>query len=125
MQGHKDNHAGLMTVAQMEKWRAAQNIRPGHEWEKFEGLSQDPADLEAFLTEAQFNAEGRRRLTAPVIEVPERLVGVLKCPNPTCVTNHESMASVFERESSDPLVLRCHYCERRASEPRAFAPPHG
>ena len=33
MQGHKDNHAGLMTVAQMEKWRAAQNIRPGHEWE--------------------------------------------------------------------------------------------
>ena len=48
-QGHKDNHAGLMTVAQMEKWRAAQNIRPGHEWEKFEGLSQDPAELKAFL----------------------------------------------------------------------------
>jgi pyruvate dehydrogenase E1 component len=38
MQGHKDNHAGLMTVAQMEKWRAAQNIRPGHEWDRFEGL---------------------------------------------------------------------------------------
>ena len=40
-QGHKDNHAGLMTVTQMEKWRGAQNIRPGHEWDKFEGLSQD------------------------------------------------------------------------------------
>ena len=51
MQGHKDNHAGLMTVTQMEKWRAAQNIRPGHEWEKFEGLAQDPAKLEAFLAE--------------------------------------------------------------------------
>ena len=37
LQGHKDNHAGLMTVAQMEKWRANQNIRPGHEWDKFEG----------------------------------------------------------------------------------------
>src|SRR3977135_2299252 len=73
MQGHKDNHAGLMTVTQMEKWRAAQNIRPGHEWEKFEGLSQDTAKLEAFLAEAPFNAEGRRRLSAPVIEVPERL----------------------------------------------------
>ena len=48
-QGHKDNHAGLMTVAQMEKWRSHQNIRPGHEWEKFEGLSQDPAALQAFL----------------------------------------------------------------------------
>ena len=73
MQGHKDNHAGLMTVAQMEKWRAAQNIRPGHEWDKFEGLSQDPAELEAFLAQAPFNQEGRRRLTAPVIEVPAQL----------------------------------------------------
>jgi len=27
MQGHKDNHAGLMTVTQMEKWRSSQNIR--------------------------------------------------------------------------------------------------
>src|SRR3979411_64334 len=35
-QGHKDNHAGLMTLAQMEKWRSTQNIRPGHEWERFE-----------------------------------------------------------------------------------------
>ena len=72
-QGHKDNHAGLMTVTQMEKWRGAQNIRPGHEWEKFEGLSQAPAALEAFLADAPFNRDGRRRLTAPVIDVPERL----------------------------------------------------
>src|SRR6202007_2573197 len=73
MQGHKDNHAGLMTPAQMEKWRANQNIRPGHEWDKFEGLSQDASLLEAFLKNAPFNRKGRRRLTAPVIEVPERL----------------------------------------------------
>src|SRR5580693_6940126 len=72
-QGHKDNHAGLMTVTQMEKWRGAQNIRPGHEWEKFEGLSQAPAELEAFLADAPFNRDGRRRLSAPVIDVPERL----------------------------------------------------
>jgi len=72
-QGHKDNHAGLMTPTQMEKWRSVQNIRPGHEWEKFEGLSQEPAALEKFLSEAPFNREGRRRLTAPVIDVPQRL----------------------------------------------------
>ncbi|HEU5273871.1 MAG TPA: transketolase, partial [Xanthobacteraceae bacterium] len=36
--GHKDNHAGLMTPAQMETFRAAMNVRPGREWEKFEGL---------------------------------------------------------------------------------------
>jgi pyruvate dehydrogenase E1 component len=72
MQGHKDNHAGLMTVAQMEKWRTAQNIRPGHEWEKFEGLSQDATRLQAFLDQVPFNS-ARRRLTAPVIDVPQQL----------------------------------------------------
>jgi len=71
-QGHKDNHAGLMTVAQMEKWREAQNIRPGHEWDKFEGLPQDAASLEAFLNDVPFN-RGNRRLTAPVVEVPREL----------------------------------------------------
>src|SRR5450432_2174412 len=71
-QGHKDNHAGLMTVAQMEKWRTAQNIRPGHEWEKFEGLSQDATALQAFLDRVPFNS-AQRRLTAPVIDVPQQL----------------------------------------------------
>jgi pyruvate dehydrogenase E1 component len=72
-QGHKDNHAGLMTVAQMEKWRAQQNIRPGHEWEKFEGLAQDPAAISAFLADVPFNRDGTRRLTAPTIDVPQKL----------------------------------------------------
>src|SRR4051795_3915842 len=72
-QGHKDNHAGLMTPTQMEKWRASQNIRPGHEWEKFEGLPQAQNELETFLKAAPFNREGRRRLSAPAIEVPQRL----------------------------------------------------
>lgn len=72
-QGHKDNHAGLMTVAQMETYRDSQNIRPGHEWDKYEGLTQDAAELDAFLARAPFNMDGRR-LTAPVIAVPQQLV---------------------------------------------------
>jgi pyruvate dehydrogenase E1 component len=72
-QGHKDNHAGLMTVAQMEKWRSAQNIRPGHEWEKFEGLSQDATELQAFLDQVPFNLGSPRRLSAPTVEVPAQL----------------------------------------------------
>lgn len=71
-QGHKDNHAGLMTVAQMEKYRESQNIRPGHEWDKYEGLTQDAAELDSFLARVPFNKDGRR-LTAPVIEVPQQL----------------------------------------------------
>lgn len=71
-QGHKDNHAGLMTVAQMEKYRESQNIRPGHEWDKYEGLTQSAAELNAFLARVPFNQDGRR-LTAPVVEVPQQL----------------------------------------------------
>ncbi len=41
--GHKDNHAGLMTEAQMEVFREAQNIAPGEEWEKFAGLDKSAA----------------------------------------------------------------------------------
>jgi pyruvate dehydrogenase E1 component len=72
-QGHKDNHAGLMTPAQMEAFRTAQNIRPGHEWDRFEGLPQESAALEAFLARVPFNREGRRRLEAPTVDVPQHL----------------------------------------------------
>ena len=67
--GHKDNHAGLMTPAQAESLRAAMNIRPGHEWEKFEGLAIAPAELQRFLERVPF-AAGPRRHPAARIEVP-------------------------------------------------------
>ncbi len=70
--GHKDNHAGLMTPAQAESLRAAMNIRPGHEWDKFEGLTIAPAELQRFLDRVPF-AAGPRRHPAARIEVPADL----------------------------------------------------
>jgi pyruvate dehydrogenase E1 component len=69
--GHKDNHAGLMTPAQMETFRQANNVRPGHEWDKFEGLALPPAGLQEFLDAVPFAQSGERRLQAPEIAVPE------------------------------------------------------
>jgi pyruvate dehydrogenase E1 component len=71
--GHKDNHSGLMTPAQMETFRAAMNIRPGHEWDPFEGLSEAAEKLRSFLREVPFAAGGERRLQAKRIEVPAEL----------------------------------------------------
>jgi pyruvate dehydrogenase E1 component len=71
--GHKDNHSGLLTPAQMEAFRAAQNIRPGHEWDRFEGLVVPPERLIAFLETVPFAQNGRRRYTAPAIPVPDAL----------------------------------------------------
>jgi pyruvate dehydrogenase E1 component len=70
--GHKDNHAGLMTPAQTESLRAAMNIRPGHEWDKFEGLAIAPVELQRFLERVPFAAGERQHAAAP-IEVPAQL----------------------------------------------------
>jgi len=72
MAGHKDNHAGLMTPAQMDTFRNANNVRPGHEWDRFEGL-QNAKEIEAFLANVPFAAAGARRLKAPPIVVPDAL----------------------------------------------------
>ncbi len=71
--GHKDNHAGLMTKEQMEGFRAVKRIRPGHEWDAFEGLDVAEEELREFLASIPFakplTPEGRA-LTAPMIHVP-------------------------------------------------------
>lgn len=71
--GHKDNHAGLMTPTQMEQFRTASNVRPGHEWDKWEGARLPAADLQRFLDQTPFFSAGKRRLSAPRVAVPETL----------------------------------------------------
>jgi pyruvate dehydrogenase E1 component len=71
--GHKDNHAGLMTPAQMEALRSAMGVRPGFEWDKFEGLQLPAKVLQTFLDAVPFAARSRKRLRATRIEVPDQL----------------------------------------------------
>jgi pyruvate dehydrogenase E1 component len=71
--GHKDNHAGLMTPAQMESFRAAMSIRPGHEWDLFEGLETPAGTIQSFLDNVPFVAGGPRRHKAAQISVPDQL----------------------------------------------------
>ena len=73
LQGHKDNHAGLMNPPQMAKFQAAMNVRAGHEWEPYEGLALPPETLRAFLAKVPFNAKGTRRRVAAKVAVPEAL----------------------------------------------------
>jgi pyruvate dehydrogenase E1 component len=73
MAGHKDNHAGLMTPAQMEVFRKAMAVREGREWDKFEGLALPVEQLQTFLDRVPFAAGKSRRLDAPEIDVPDSL----------------------------------------------------
>ena len=68
--GHKDNHAGLMTPAQMEEFRARMNIRPGHEWDRTEGLGLTEAELDSLLARSPFLSAGPRRMQARQVAVP-------------------------------------------------------
>ncbi|MFP4125979.1 MAG: transketolase, partial [Alphaproteobacteria bacterium] len=67
--GHKDNHAGLMTPEQMERFRHQHGIAPGEEWSPTAGLATPPERLQAFLRDVPF---ARREPIAnpPRIEVP-------------------------------------------------------
>lgn len=52
-----------------------------------------------------------------MVSLPEEIKGIIKCSNPTCVTNkiREPVESLFQVKQKDPLVLRCKYCEREIS----------
>jgi len=47
------------------------------------------------------------------VKLPEILVGVINCPNISCITNtDEYLKKKFIVEKERPLKLRCFYCER-------------
>jgi aspartate carbamoyltransferase regulatory subunit len=48
-----------------------------------------------------------------VVDLPDRIAGVLRCPNNNCISNQrEPIESEFEVHRRRPVVLRCIYCER-------------
>jgi pyruvate dehydrogenase E1 component len=97
--GHKDNHAGLMTPAQMDSFRAAMTIRPGHEWDKFEGLHIPQPQLQSFLDKVSFAQGGPRRLTAPPIEVPGELNVTIQ-PEMSTQTGFGALLNELAREKT-------------------------
>jgi len=68
--GHKDNHAGLMTPAQMEGFRAQMGVREGHEWDRAEGSGMSETALLALMASLPFFAACPRRTDAPAVPVP-------------------------------------------------------
>ena len=46
------------------------------------------------------------------VKIPDELVRIIDCSNPTCVTNREEVISNFKVVREDPLEVKCLYCER-------------
>lgn len=49
------------------------------------------------------------------IEMPEKLVNVIKCKNPRCISSTEQeLTQVFNLTDRENKVYRCMYCESKA-----------
>ena len=47
---------------------------------------------------------------------PEEVIGIAKCKNPKCVTNHQPIKTRFATiHDNDKISLKCQYCEKISS----------
>ena len=51
------------------------------------------------------------------VQLPEEVIGLTKCSNPTCITNtREPVESRFQVICKDPVRIRCYFCEREPDD---------
>ncbi|MCL1828882.1 MAG: aspartate carbamoyltransferase regulatory subunit [Oscillospiraceae bacterium] len=51
-----------------------------------------------------------------LLELPEKIINVIKCNNPRCITSVElSIPQVFKLTEKESGVYRCAYCETKAN----------
>jgi aspartate carbamoyltransferase regulatory subunit len=51
------------------------------------------------------------------VKLPKEVIGILKCSNPTCISNsREPIESRFIVISDNPPRVRCYYCEREPED---------
>ncbi|HIH98387.1 MAG TPA: aspartate carbamoyltransferase regulatory subunit [Thermoplasmata archaeon] len=52
------------------------------------------------------------------LSIPNELVNIVKCPNPSCISNsNEPISPRFKVISKrPPIKLRCYYCEREPAD---------
>jgi pyruvate dehydrogenase E1 component len=69
--GHKDNHAGLMSVEQMAAFKSSSRVADGREWDRFAGLDMSTPELERFLAGVPFARRFPRQHETQQLPLPE------------------------------------------------------
>lgn len=55
------------------------------------------------------------------VQIPDHLNGVITCPNPKCITNHEKTTSKFLTSFEKKILkLKCYYCERQFNQEEIY-----
>lgn len=47
-----------------------------------------------------------------VVQLPDEIIGIVKCMNPACITNHQKITTRFYVTDKKAVDLKCHYCEK-------------
>ncbi|HYC57068.1 MAG TPA: 1-deoxy-D-xylulose-5-phosphate synthase N-terminal domain-containing protein [Candidatus Binatia bacterium] len=89
--GHKDNHAGLMSIEQMEAFRASMRVRAGHEWDFFEGAELGERTLAEFVASTALAGHPPRRYDAGIIPV----AGHLTAPRAEQMSTQEGFGRIL------------------------------
>ena len=56
-----------------------------------------------------------------MLKTPEEVIGIAKCKNPKCVTNHQPIKTKFATvQNGDKISLKCYYCEKITGIKHAF-----
>ena len=71
--GHRDNHAGLMNLEQMDIFRNKMQIPEGSEWSAYDNLLIEPETAKNFCLQAPFNNRPSQENEPPKIPIPDNL----------------------------------------------------
>ncbi len=100
--GHKDNHSGLMSVAQMAEFQKSQNVKAGNEWDKFEGIEEDALKIQHFIDNCQYQDRTKKKTEVPIITIPE-----IKIPEGDNQSTQEAFGKImFELAKGDSDLAR-------------------
>ena len=100
--GHKDNHAGIMTAAQIADLKTSLGVAEGAEWAADAAL-QDVAKAKAAIAAAPFFAKGPRRYTSPAVPAP-----TLAAPTDRAISTQAAFGRILDgmAKSGGPLSDR-------------------
>jgi len=50
------------------------------------------------------------------VQLPDELIGIVKCNNPKCISNNEPMKTRFKVIDKETVTLKCEYCEMKTKK---------
>lgn len=112
--GSEGNRVALVMNVESGKLGRKDIVKIEDRW-----LSEDEANLIALIAPTatiniikDYEVVWKRR-----VRLPSRIKGLIKCPNPTCISNRngEPVTSSFTLVSRSPVLLKCDYCDTMIS----------